>query len=224
MSRQILLDTETTGLSPEDGHRIIEIGCVEMVERRYTGNNFHHYLNPEREIDAEALAVHGIDEAMLRSKPRFADIAEDFIDYIRGAELLIHNAPFDVGFLNHELALLSPSPGRVEDFATVVDTLELARKLHPGARNSLDALCKRYGVDNSGRELHGALLDSQLLGDVYLAMTGGQIDLGLEADLPEKAWPLPFADQPLPPVRPMRASHEELEAHRARMQRLRGEA
>ncbi len=224
MSRQIVLDTETTGFPHTEGHRIIEIGCVELVDRQYTGNNFHQYLNPEREIDEGALAVHGIDANMLLEQPRFADIAQDFLDYIRGAELLIHNAPFDVGFLDHELGMLDPCPGTISDFCTVTDTLEMARKQHPGARNSLDALCKRYGVDNSGRELHGALLDAELLGDVYLAMTGGQITLGLQEEAPEQQWPLPFAGQPLPEVKVIRARPEELEAHRQRMAALRGDS
>ncbi len=221
--RQIVLDTETTGISPQDGHRIIEIGCVELVDRQYTGHDFHHYLNPERDIDAEALSVHGISMDMLRDKPRFADIAQAFIDYIRGAELLIHNAPFDVGFLDHELALLPECPGTVADFATITDTLELARKQHPGARNSLDALCKRYGVDATERTVHGALLDARLLGDVYLAMTGGQITLGLQAEQAEQSWPMPFADRPLPPVKVLRASEEEQAAHRQRVVALQGD-
>lgn len=179
--RQIVLDTETTGLEPEQGHRIIEIGCVELLERRLTGNNFHVYLQPDREIDAAAVEVHGITNEFLADKPRFADVAEDLMNYLRGAELVIHNAPFDVGFLDAEL-------GRLDDFGTVatqcevLDTLVMARQKHPGQRNTLDALCGRYDVDNSRRDKHGALLDAEILADVYLAMTGGQRTLSLDAE------------------------------------------
>ena len=173
--RIIVLDTETTGLSPQDGHRIIEIGCVELLKRRLTGRHFHCYINPNRTIDAGAIAVHGITSEFLQDKPDFAQIAEEFIDFIRGAELVIHNAPFDVGFINHEFAQLSL--GTVKKYSTVFDTLAYARKKHAGQRNSLDALCKRYGIDNSHRDLHGALLDAQILADVFLIMTGGQDSL-----------------------------------------------
>jgi DNA polymerase-3 subunit epsilon len=179
--RQIVLDTETTGLEPEQGHRIIEIGCVEMVERRLTGNNFHVYLQPDREIDAAAVEVHGITNEFLADKPRFADVAADLIAYLRGAELVIHNAPFDVGFLDAELARLDGC-GAIADHCGVLDTLVMARKQHPGQRNSLDALCGRYDVDNSRRDKHGALLDAEILADVYLAMTGGQRALSLDAE------------------------------------------
>lgn len=175
--RQIVLDTETTGLEPAEGHRVIEIGCVELVDRRLTGNNFHQYLQPDRPIDPGASEVHGITDTLLRDKPRFGDIVDDFIGYVRDAELIIHNAAFDVGFLNHELGLCRGQGACVADLCAVTDTLLLARSLHPGQRNSLDALCKRYGVDNSHRELHGALLDAEILADVYLAMTGGQVSL-----------------------------------------------
>jgi len=177
--RQVVLDTETTGLEPAQGHRVIEIGGVEMVDRRHTGRHFHVYLQPDRDIDPGAEQVHGITAAFLRDKPRFSEVVEDFMEFIGGAELVIHNAPFDVGFLDSELALLGREPGTVAAVCTVLDTLALARQLHPGQRNSLDALCKRYGVDNSQRELHGALLDAQILADVYLAMTGGQTLLEL---------------------------------------------
>jgi DNA polymerase-3 subunit epsilon len=180
--RQLVLDTETTGLEPTEGHRIIEIGCVEVVERRLTKANFHRYLQPDREIDAGAVAVHGISNAFLADKPRFADVADELIDYLRGAELVIHNAAFDVGFLNHELKQWRADAPRIEDLCTVVDTLQLARQRHPGQRNSLDALCRRYEVDNSRRDLHGALLDAEILADVYLAMTGGQVSLALGAE------------------------------------------
>ncbi len=182
MNRQIVLDTETTGLEPSQGHRIIEIGCVELVNRRLTGNTWHHYFNPDREIDAGAFAVHGLSNEFLADKPRFAELADEFLDYIRGAELIIHNAPFDVGFLNHELSLLDEPRPRIEEVAQVLDTLVLARQKHPGQKNTLDALCKRYDIDNSARTLHGALLDSEILADVYLMMTGGQTRLMLDAE------------------------------------------
>lgn len=175
--RQIVLDTETTGLEPREGHRIIEIGCVELINRRLTGNNYHQYLQPDREIDEGALAVHGISNAFLADKPRMGDVVDAFIDYVRDAELIIHNAPFDVGFINHELTLLERDWGRIEDYCRVTDSLVMARERYPGQRNSLDALCKRLDVDNSAREYHGALLDARILADVYLAMTGGQSSL-----------------------------------------------
>lgn len=173
----MVLDTETTGLNPKEGHRIIEIGCVELINRRLTQNRFHVYLNPEREIDAGAIEVHGITNEFLQDKPKFREVVADFLAFTAGAELIIHNAPFDVGFLNHELAMLADETRRIESNSSVFDTLAYARRMHPGARNSLDALCKRYGVDNSQRELHGALLDAEILADVYLTMTGGQISL-----------------------------------------------
>ncbi len=177
--RQIILDTETTGLEPSEGHRIIEIGCVELVNRRPSNNRYQQYINPGREIDAGAMEVHGITNEMLADKPKFADIAKDFLEFIKGAELIIHNAPFDIGFVNHELALMANGSGplRVEEFCSVVDTLKLARGMHPGQKNDLDSLCRRYTVDNSHRSLHGALLDAEILADVYLAMTGGQTAL-----------------------------------------------
>jgi DNA polymerase-3 subunit epsilon len=179
--RQIILDVETTGLDASACHRIIEIGCVEILNRRPTGQKFHRYLNPEREIDAGALAVHGIELASLLSAPRFADIVDELVTFISGAELIIHNAPFDVGFLDAEFALLPGERRTVAGLCRVLDTLALARSLHPGQRNSLDALCKRYSVDNTKRELHGALLDAGILVDVYLAMTGGQSALALDS-------------------------------------------
>lgn len=174
--RHIVLDTETTGLSYSEGHRIIEIGCIELIDRKFSGNHFHVYLNPEREVDAGAFRVHGISTQFLQDKPRFKDIANDLIRFIDQSSLIIHNATFDVGFLNHEFSLLN-LPTRVENHCSVIDTLELARQKHPGQRNNLDALCKRYHVDNSNRELHGALLDAEILAFVYLAMTGGQKQL-----------------------------------------------
>ena len=175
--RQIILDTETTGLEPKQGHRIIEIGCIELINRRKTERNFHQYLNPERDIEDGAFNIHGLSNEFLSDKSRFADIAQEFIDFIRDGELIIHNAPFDIGFINAELKLLGKKWGKIEDYCTVFDTLVLAREKHPGQKNNLDALCKRYEVDNSQRDLHGALLDAQILLDVYLKMTGGQTDL-----------------------------------------------
>jgi len=180
--RQIVLDTETTGLDPKDGHRLIEIGCVELLDRRLTRNRFHQYLQPDREVDAGAIEVHGITNALLADKPRFAEVAESFLDFVTGAELIIHNAAFDTGFIDHELRLWRESAPLIGDLCAVTDTLAMARRLHPGQRNSLDALCKRYGVDNSHRELHGALLDAEILADVYLAMTGGQVALSLDME------------------------------------------
>jgi DNA polymerase-3 subunit epsilon len=177
--RQIILDTETTGLEAAQDHRIIEIGCIELVGRRPTGQHFHRYLNPERDIDEGAIAVHGITRARLEPEPKFAQIAGQLIEFLRGAELIIHNAAFDVGFLDAEFARLPGEPVTVASLCTVVDSWALARQMHPGQRNNLDALCKRYNVDNTGRQLHGALLDAQLLGEVYLAMTGGQVALRL---------------------------------------------
>ena len=174
--RQIVLDTETTGLEPSEGHRIIEIGCVELVNRRLTGNNFHQYVNPEREVDAGAIEVHGITNEMLADKPRFPDVGRDFLEFVKGAELIIHNAPFDVGFLNHELAQMGERT-KIDTCCAIIDTLQLARQKHPGQKNDLDSLCRRYGVDNTHRTLHGALLDAEILADVYLAMTGGQTGL-----------------------------------------------
>ena len=190
--RQIVLDTETTGLEVEKGHRVIELGCVELVNRRRTNRTLHHYLQPDREIDPGAQEVHGISAEMLAGKPRFAEVAQEFLDFVAGAELIIHNAAFDVGFLEAELRQLEPglvggeSP-RLAGLCTVLDTLALARRLHPGQRNSLDALCKRYAVDNTGREFHGALLDAQLLADVYLSMTGGQATLLLDQNAGQAA-------------------------------------
>ena len=178
--RQIVLDTETTGLEVSQGHRIIEIGCVELIDRRVTDNHWHHYINPQREVDAGAFEVHGISDDFLSDKPLFEDLARDFIEYIRGAELVIHNAAFDIGFLDDELGRLSGDGPKLSSICTVLDTLALARQKHPGQKNNLDALCNRYEIDNSHRSVHGALLDARILADVYLAMTGGQTSLGLE--------------------------------------------
>jgi DNA polymerase-3 subunit epsilon len=177
MSRQIILDTETTGREVGEGHRVIEIGCLEMINRKITGKFFHKYVNPERESEADALAVHGLTQEFLASHPLFIQIADEFLEFIKGAQLIIHNAPFDLGFLDSELRLTKNKYGKITDHCSVLDTLPLARQMHPGQRNSLDALCKRYNVNNSHREFHGALLDAELLAKVYLAMTGGQTSL-----------------------------------------------
>ncbi|PZN31809.1 MAG: DNA polymerase III subunit epsilon [Proteobacteria bacterium] len=214
--RQVVLDTETTGLEPEQGHRIIEIGCVEIVNRRKTGRTFHRYLRPDREIDRGAQQVHGITNEFLAQQPRFADVVDELLEFIRGAELIIHNAAFDIAFLDAELKRL-PGPRRtVSDFCKILDTLPLARRMHPGQRNSLDALCKRYGVDNSRRELHGALLDAQILLEVYLAMTGGQTALILGEETSETGGFVPEVARilrPQAPLRVVRATDEELAAH-----------
>lgn len=180
--RQIVLDTETTGLATAQGHRIIEIGCIEMVNRRFTGREYHRFLNPEREIDEGAEAVHGMSRADLENQPRFSDIADEFLEFIKDGELVIHNAEFDIGFLEYELDLMKYPKPEITQHAAVLDTLSIARRLHPGQRNSLDALCKRYDVDASGRNVHGALIDAELLAKVYLAMTGGQAALSLDQD------------------------------------------
>ena len=218
--RQIILDTETTGLEHSEGHRVIEIGCVELIDRRLSGKHFHQYLNPQREIEDGALEVHGISNEFLQDKPLFEDVVEEFLEFIEGSELIIHNAPFDVGFLDSELALLQRQD-RLSDHAGVLDTLELARDLHPGQRNSLDALCKRYEVDNSSRTLHGALLDAEILADVYLAMTGGQSDLGLSfqaADADHAPGHLEQSERPELMV--LTASKDELAAHQARLKKI----
>lgn len=219
--RQIVLDTETTGLEPQDGHRIIEIGAVELIDRRLTGRHFHQYLNPERDIEDGALEVHGISREFLQDKPVFADVAQEFLDFIEGVELLIHNAPFDVGFLNMELGLID-NPVQIENHARVLDTLELARDLHPGQRNSLDALCKRYEVDNSSRNLHGALLDSEILADVYLAMTGGQSDLalGFEDATEHEGGGDVFGIKERPPLQILLPTDEEVALHESRLKAI----
>lgn len=219
--RQIILDTETTGLDPAEGHRIIEIGCVEMANRRLTGNNYHRYLQPDREIDNAAIEVHGITNEFLADKPRFHEVVNEFLEFVKGAELIIHNAAFDVGFINHELKKINPALGRIEDHCTILDTLIMARKMHPGQRNSLDALCKRYEIDNSHRELHGALLDAEILGDVYLAMTGGQTALILGAEGEGGNTVTGTTIKRFGPDKPrlkvVRASEEERQAHDARL-------
>jgi len=220
--RQIILDTETTGLSPQDGHRIIEIGCIELVDRRFTGNNYHVYINPERVIDRGAMNVHGITNEYLKDKPLFSDIADAFIEYSKDAELIIHNAPFDVGFLNAELIRLRHDMKSINQICSVLDTLQMARKKHPGQRNSLDALCKRYEIDHSNRNLHGALIDAKLLAQVYLLMTGGQGSLfggageSQSTMLQEKIATI----RPDLPLTIIKASPDELKAHTALMETL----
>ena len=213
--RQIVLDTETTGLEPELGHRIIEIAGVELVNRRFTGNNFHRYFNPERESEAGALEVHGLTAEFLSDKPKFGDVAAELLDYVNGAELVIHNSAFDVAFLNRELDLADLKP--VTDYcASVVDTLRLAKDLHPGKRNSLDALCERYQVDNSARTLHGASLDARLLAEVYLAMTRGQESLVMDVETTPAAAAAAEAAHGKLNLVVIRATKEELAEH-ARM-------
>ncbi|MER2490449.1 DNA polymerase III subunit epsilon [Catenovulum sediminis] len=223
MARQIVLDTETTGMNQEGGpvylgHRIIEIGCVEIVNRRLTGNHFHVYIKPDRPVDPEAIEVHGITDEMLADKPAFSEIAEEFIEFIRGAELIIHNATFDVGFMDYEFEKLG-NPVRTANICKIIDTLQLAREMFPGKRNNLDVLCDRFGIDNSHRTLHGALLDSEILADVYLMMTGGQTALNLSSDNNEdgeisKIIRLPKDRKPLKVVR---ASADEIKAHNERL-------
>lgn len=223
-SRQIVLDTETTGIRVEDGHRVIEIGCVELIDRKITNNNLQFYINPEREVEAGALAVHGITNEFLSQKPVFIHIVDEFMQFIDGAELIIHNAPFDIGFLNYEL-MLSGRYKKIHDYCRVVDTLPIARQLHVGQRNSLDALCKRYGVDNSRRDFHGALLDAHLLAHVYLSMTGGQgsfFDGMAESEqksaLNAQVGTVTFAEKYLLPV--LKATMEEIEEHKKYLQLL----
>lgn len=246
--RQIVLDTETTGLNPKQGHRIIEIGCVELLHRRRTDSNpFQTYLNPERDIDEGAQEVHGISLESLADKPKFFDIADDFLSFINGAELVIHNAPFDVGFINHEIHLLEKSAagrkllkkffpsvdkdkdapkdkwGKVGQICTVLDTLVLARKKHPGQKNNLDALCKRYEIDNSQRELHGALLDAEILAETYLAMSGGQVHLSLDGATQSDTQAQSETrrlKKDRSPLRVIRASSIELQAHEQRLQAI----
>lgn len=217
--RQIVLDTETTGVDTRQGHRIIEIGCVELVQRRISDRQFHRYLNPGRDSDEGALRVHGLTREFLADKPPFAAIVDEFLAFVEGAELLIHNAEFDVGFIDYELSLLGPGYGRLAERCVIVDTLKLARERHPGQRNGLDALCKRYGIDNSHRSLHGALLDAQLLAEVYLAMTAGQSGFEFDASsAAHRASSIPSG--PLPEIRVLRASSDEIAAHQARLEQI----
>ena len=218
--RQVVLDTETTGLDPAQGHRVIEIGCVEIVNRKLTKRHYHCYLNPDREIDAGAIEVHGITSGFLADKPRFYQVEEAFLDFVRGAELIIHNAPFDIGFLNAELKRSNASDQLMDAQCSVLDSLVMARQKHPGQRNNLDALCKRYGIDNTQRDHHGALLDAEILADLYLVMTSGQRNLLLKDDEEEAG----VADKPVvrstkarPSLTIVRASEDELATHRDRL-------
>ena len=232
--RQIVLDTETTGLSTKHGHRIIEIGCIEMVNRRITGREFHRFLNPERDVDDGAVAVHGITREQLETEPFFRDVADEFLDFVRDAELVIHNAEFDVGFLEHELRLMKHPKPTIADHCLVLDTLSLAREIHPGQRNSLDALCKRYEVDASKRDVHGALIDAELLARAYLAMTGGQSSLMLDGEEPGAGGPsgpnlrVAAKAAPTAPTGPqgpatavIRATDDEAAAHEALLEKIR---
>ncbi|MDR9424771.1 MAG: DNA polymerase III subunit epsilon [Marinobacter sp.] len=223
--RQIVLDTETTGIDPNDGHRIIEIGCVEVIERELTGRNYHVYINPDREVEAEAISIHGITNEFLVDKPKFSEVAAEFFEFIKGAELVIHNAAFDVGFMDAEFARLKPVR-KTADHCGIVDSLAIARAKHPGQKNSLDALCKRYGVDNSNRELHGALLDAEILADVYLLMTGGQTALSLDADAGEggSGAGIRRVSSDRPPLTVVRASDDERSAHDEFMTMMAGKA
>ncbi|WP_110687286.1 DNA polymerase III subunit epsilon [Salinicola aestuarinus] len=234
--RQIVMDTETTGIDPREGHRIIEIGGIELVNRRFTGRTYHQYVNPEREIEAEAIGIHGITNERVADEPVFAKIADELWEFMRGAQLVIHNAPFDVGFFDHEFRLLNrargePVIGPVADHCDVLDTLTMARRMHPGQRNSLDALCKRYAVDNGQRVLHGALLDSEILADVYLAMTGGQTALSLAGQEDngaqqsgDKRGGVQRLDRAATPLVVARPSEAEWEDHRRRLDQIRESA
>ena len=224
--RFVILDTETTGLKPSDGHRIIEIGCIEMIDRKVnTDQVFHHYLDPERAVDQGAAAVHGITFEKLQGKPKFIDIMHEFLAFIKDSVLIIHNAPFDVGFIEHELKLAKHKPRRIEQYADVIDTLVMARHKHPGQRNSLDALCKRYDIDNKHRTLHGALLDAEILARVYLAMTGGQGTLFQESDSTRNAAgntssPITRINEQRPPLTVIKATAEEEKIHAVYMASL----
>lgn len=210
--RQLVLDTETTGLNPRTGDRIVEVGCVEIFNRKLTGNNFHRYINPERDSDEAALAVHGLTTEFLSDKPRFHEIAEELRDFVKGAEIIIHNAPFDLAFLNHEFERIGLPPF-IDHCTGVIDTLVHAKELHPGKRNSLDALCDRYGISNAHRKLHGALLDSELLADVYLAMTRGQNSLSMDVEVETGAGGIVLEAGPLGEILVLSASADELAEH-----------
>ena len=220
--RQVVLYTETTGLEIEEGHRILEIGCVEIVGRRLTRRHYHQYVNPERDSDDGALEVHGITRQFLNDKPLFGDIWEGFLEFVNGSELIIHNAAFDVAFINNEMKLLSPTLGVLTDYCSIVDSLALARQKHPGQKNNLDALCKRYSVDDSQRELHGALLDAEILADVYLLLTGGQVTLGFgeETQGDNGSNTRVKIDANRRGLKVIQASHDELAAHERKLDRL----
>jgi len=221
--RQIVLDTETTGLETSQDHRIIEIGCVELVGRKLTGRHYHQYINPQRKVDEGAMEVHGITDEFLIDKPLFATVAREFLEFVDGADLVIHNAPFDVGFINHEIAKLGSIYREIESSCRIIDTLALARQKHPGQKNNLDALCKRYGVDNSQRDLHGALLDAEILADVYLLMTGGQVNLNISdqqssdsGEVNAQSGIRRLSDK-RPPLRVVKANEEELVLHQQKL-------
>ncbi len=219
--RQVVLDTETTGLSWEKGNRVVEIGCVEILQRRKTGRTFQRYLNPERDMELGAQEVTGLSREFLSDKSKFADVVDEFLDFIRGAELIIHNANFDIGFLNHELSLVGPHMGKMVDHASVLDTLAMARERFPGQRNSLDALCKRLDVNNNHRTLHGALLDAELLSQVYLTMTAGQGDLGLSnIETPVQKASIQVGSQAPASNKVVLASVEEQDLHLARLEKI----
>ncbi len=223
MSRQIIMDTETTGINPSLGHRIVEIGCVELIDRKYTGNTFHVYINPERTMDEEVIRIHGITNEFVQDKPLFATVARDFLEFVKGSEMIAHNSTFDINFLDHELKWMNAGLGQVEDYCSVTDSLAIARKKHPGQKNNLDALCKRYFIDNSSRTFHGALLDAQILADVYLSMTGGQTALSLgalgngqEGDI--SGIRRLATDRPALPI--LKASEDELKLHREKLEKI----
>ncbi|MBN2606269.1 MAG: DNA polymerase III subunit epsilon [Thiotrichales bacterium] len=220
--RQIIMDTETTGLDPKSGDKIIEIGAVELIERKLTHKNYHQYIQPERDVPEDAIAVHGITNEFLEDKPIFSDVVDDFMEFVAGAELIIHNAPFDVGFINHELSLLKNNRwGKIEDHCTITDSLKMARKSFPGQRNTLDALCKRFGIDNSNRTLHGALLDSEILADVYLAMTGGQTALSLHEEYEGNAsGNVIQLDVNRPKLKVLKATDDELMRHQQKLEAI----
>jgi DNA polymerase-3 subunit epsilon len=224
--RQIVLDTETTGLETSQDHRIIEIGCVELVGRKLTGRHYHQYVNPQRKVDAGAMEVHGISDQFLEDKPLFETVAREFLEFVDGADLIIHNAPFDVGFINHEIAKLSGAYQVIESGCRIIDTLALARQKHPGQKNNLNALCKRYGVDNSQRDLHGALLDAEILADVYLLMTGGQVNLNISGQQSSDGGEdnsqggIRRLAQDRQPLRVVTASQEEVELHQQKLEAI----
>ena len=224
--RQIVLDTETTGLETSQDHRIIEIGCVELVGRKLTGRHYHQYVNPQRKVDVGAMEVHGITDQFLEDKPLFETVAREFLEFVDGADLVIHNAPFDVGFINHEIAKLNGAYQAIESGCRIIDTLALARQKHPGRKNNLDALCKRYGVDNSQRDLHGALLDAEILADVYLLMTGGQVNLNISGQQASDGGQdnsrsgIRRLAQDRQPLRVVTASREEIERHQQKLEAI----
>ncbi|MDP0563293.1 MAG: DNA polymerase III subunit epsilon [Candidatus Endonucleobacter sp. (ex Gigantidas childressi)] len=226
--KQIVLDTETTGISPKDGHRIVEIGCVEVIDRKITGNHYHVYINPECVMGEEVMKIHGITNEFLQDKPLFSDIADEFFEFIKGFELIIHNAPFDLGFINHEFKLLSGKNEKIEDYCSITDTLVMARSKNPGQKNNLDALCKRYQINNASRTFHGALLDSQILAEVYLAMTGGQRLLSLggedEKEFGDNSSMIRRLSPDRRPCKIIKPAQDELERHQKKLATINGKA